>query len=188
MTGREQEIISLIARGAGPTEMFYSAHTARDHVKAIFRKVGVSSRGELVARLFAEHYGPEHHGNLVRIYSTDPGGDRPTPNLPDATDRPSPASFLYPPPKREKCAPGPGDGRARNIRGAGEVFLCAGHNQLPLQTGEGFSYHMKNGFQRPKLLRHIVHRGFSAPGPAAQAAFLRDTRRALSRDEGGPVM
>ena len=32
----------------------------RDHVKAIFDKVGVSSRGELVAKLFAEHYGPIH--------------------------------------------------------------------------------------------------------------------------------
>jgi DNA-binding NarL/FixJ family response regulator len=32
----------------------------RDHVKAIFEKVGVSSRGELVATLFAEHYAPTH--------------------------------------------------------------------------------------------------------------------------------
>jgi hypothetical protein len=29
-------------------------------VKAIFEKVGVSSRGELVATLFAEHYAPAH--------------------------------------------------------------------------------------------------------------------------------
>jgi hypothetical protein len=29
-------------------------------VKAIFEKVGVSSRGALVARLFAEHYLPIH--------------------------------------------------------------------------------------------------------------------------------
>jgi hypothetical protein len=32
----------------------------RDYVKAIFEKVGVSSRGELVAKLFAEHYAPTH--------------------------------------------------------------------------------------------------------------------------------
>jgi hypothetical protein len=31
----------------------------RDHLKTIFVKVGVGSRGELVAKLFAEHYGPE---------------------------------------------------------------------------------------------------------------------------------
>jgi hypothetical protein len=29
-------------------------------VKAIFAKVAVSSRGELVARLFADHYEPTH--------------------------------------------------------------------------------------------------------------------------------
>jgi hypothetical protein len=29
-------------------------------VKAVFDKVGVSSRGELVAKLFAEHYAPLH--------------------------------------------------------------------------------------------------------------------------------
>ena len=32
----------------------------RDYIKTIFDKVGVSSRGELVARLFAEHYAPIH--------------------------------------------------------------------------------------------------------------------------------
>jgi hypothetical protein len=32
----------------------------RDYVKAIFAKVGVSNRGELVAKLFAEHYAPLH--------------------------------------------------------------------------------------------------------------------------------
>ncbi|MFD0474858.1 hypothetical protein ACFQ0B_46390 [Nonomuraea thailandensis] len=30
----------------------------RDHLKAIFTKVDVSSRGELVARLFGEHANP----------------------------------------------------------------------------------------------------------------------------------
>jgi DNA-binding CsgD family transcriptional regulator len=57
LTDREQQITHLIARGAGTAEiadeLFLSPHTVRDHVKAIFAKVGVSSRGELVARLFA---------------------------------------------------------------------------------------------------------------------------------------
>jgi hypothetical protein len=39
-------------------------------VKAIFSKVGVSSRGEPVAKLFAEHYEPVHLGDTVHA---DPG-------------------------------------------------------------------------------------------------------------------
>ena len=34
-------------------------HTVRDHVKAIFSKVGVTSRPELTAKLFAEQFLPE---------------------------------------------------------------------------------------------------------------------------------
>jgi DNA-binding CsgD family transcriptional regulator len=70
LTDREQQITRLIARGAATAdiagELFLSAHTVRDHVKAIFQKVGVSSRGELVAKLFAEHYEPVHFGEVVR--------------------------------------------------------------------------------------------------------------------------
>jgi DNA-binding CsgD family transcriptional regulator len=65
LTPREQEITALIARGLGTAEiaerLFLSRHTVRDHVKAIFDKVRVSSRGELVARLFADHYAPIHY-------------------------------------------------------------------------------------------------------------------------------
>jgi hypothetical protein len=39
-----------------------------DYVKAIFAKVGVSSRGELVARLFAEQYEPVHLQDVVRAH------------------------------------------------------------------------------------------------------------------------
>ena len=64
LTDREQQITGLIARGAGTAEiareLFLSAHTVRDHVKAILSKVGVTSRGELVAKLFADHYEPTH--------------------------------------------------------------------------------------------------------------------------------
>lgn len=33
-----------------------SRHTIREHIKALFRKVGVRSRAELVARVFADRY------------------------------------------------------------------------------------------------------------------------------------
>jgi DNA-binding CsgD family transcriptional regulator len=72
LTDREQQITHLIARGAGTAEiadeLFLSAHTVRDHVKAIFQKVGVSSRGELVARLFAEFYEPAHLEHAARTH------------------------------------------------------------------------------------------------------------------------
>jgi DNA-binding CsgD family transcriptional regulator len=64
LTPREQEITRLIAHGlntaAIASRLHLSAHTVRDYVKTIFDKAGVSSRGELVARLFAEHYAPTH--------------------------------------------------------------------------------------------------------------------------------
>jgi DNA-binding CsgD family transcriptional regulator len=62
---RELEVTRLIARGFGTSqiaaELFLSPHTVRDHVKAVFEKVGVSSRGELVAKVFADHYAPIPH-------------------------------------------------------------------------------------------------------------------------------
>jgi DNA-binding CsgD family transcriptional regulator len=64
LSAREEQITQLIARGLSTADiarrLFLSAHTVRDYVKAIFEKVGVSSRGELVAKLFAEHYAPTH--------------------------------------------------------------------------------------------------------------------------------
>ncbi|WP_034520740.1 helix-turn-helix domain-containing protein [Actinomadura rifamycini] len=62
LSPRELEITELIARGL-PTgdiaaELVISPHTVRDHVKAIFGKTGASSRGELVARLFADRHWP----------------------------------------------------------------------------------------------------------------------------------
>ncbi|ONH24364.1 LuxR C-terminal-related transcriptional regulator [Pseudofrankia asymbiotica] len=65
LTVREQEITRAIARGLSnpeiAAELFLSPHTVRDHLKTIFAKVGVGSRGELIAKLFAEHYGPVIH-------------------------------------------------------------------------------------------------------------------------------
>jgi DNA-binding CsgD family transcriptional regulator len=62
LSEREVEVIRYVARGL-PTEkiaehLFLSPHTVRDHIKAIFEKTQVSSRGELVGKLFVEHYRP----------------------------------------------------------------------------------------------------------------------------------
>ena len=64
LSQREREIAQLVARGLGTADiaghLHLSTHTVRDHLKAVFDKVGVSSRGELVAKVFAEHYAPVH--------------------------------------------------------------------------------------------------------------------------------
>jgi DNA-binding CsgD family transcriptional regulator len=69
LTAREQEITTAVARGEGTGEiaarLHLSPHTVRDHLKAIFEKAGVSSRGELVARLFSDHYMPRHDPAVV---------------------------------------------------------------------------------------------------------------------------
>jgi DNA-binding NarL/FixJ family response regulator len=55
LTAREQEIADLIAQGlaidAIAGHLFLSEHTVRDHVKAVFHKLGVRSRPELTAKL-----------------------------------------------------------------------------------------------------------------------------------------
>jgi DNA-binding CsgD family transcriptional regulator len=65
LTPREQEVTRAVARGLSnpeiAAELYLSPHTVRDHLKAIFTKTGVASRGELVAKFFAEHYGPAMH-------------------------------------------------------------------------------------------------------------------------------
>ncbi len=66
LSDREQAVTRLIAQGVATREvatlLHLSIHTVRDHIKAIFEKVGVSSRGELVARVFADHYHTAFHG------------------------------------------------------------------------------------------------------------------------------
>ncbi|HEX8087087.1 MAG TPA: helix-turn-helix transcriptional regulator [Solirubrobacteraceae bacterium] len=65
LTKRELDVVRLVARGLGTSEiaasLFLSPHTVRDHIKAVFEKTGVSSRGELVAKVFADHYSPAGH-------------------------------------------------------------------------------------------------------------------------------
>jgi DNA-binding CsgD family transcriptional regulator len=69
LSPRERDIVRGVARGMSTpeiaTELFLSGHTVRDYLKSVFEKVGVSSRGELIAKLFAEHYADALHSAVV---------------------------------------------------------------------------------------------------------------------------
>jgi len=71
LTPRERDVLAAIARGESTAEiaaqLFLSPHTVRDYVKTVFEKVGVSSRNELVARLFGEHYSDPLHATMVHV-------------------------------------------------------------------------------------------------------------------------
>ncbi len=62
LSKREGEIMHSVVRGLSTTEIseafHISSNTVQDHLKAIFEKVGVRSRRELVAHLYAEQYQP----------------------------------------------------------------------------------------------------------------------------------
>jgi DNA-binding CsgD family transcriptional regulator len=55
LTGRETQLTSMLVEGRSikeiSTGLHLSIHTVRDHVKAVYTKVGISSRPELTARL-----------------------------------------------------------------------------------------------------------------------------------------
>ena len=68
----DRDVLGAISRGASTNEiaaeLYLSPHTVRDYVKTVFEKVGVKSRGELVARLFGEHYADRLHETMVDVH------------------------------------------------------------------------------------------------------------------------
>ena len=71
LTPRETDIVLRLCRGltvkeiAG--ELIISGHTVRDHLKTIYHKADVNSRGELVAKLFSNHVLDRFHGSVAHV-------------------------------------------------------------------------------------------------------------------------
>jgi DNA-binding CsgD family transcriptional regulator len=60
LTARERRVSKLVAQGlpnaAIAARLYLSTYTVQDHLKAIFEKLDVSNRGQLVARLFLDPF------------------------------------------------------------------------------------------------------------------------------------
>jgi DNA-binding CsgD family transcriptional regulator len=66
LTARERRVSMLVAEGlpnaAIAARLYLSTYTVQDHLKAIFEKLDVSNRGQLVARLFLDRSQPSAGG------------------------------------------------------------------------------------------------------------------------------
>jgi DNA-binding CsgD family transcriptional regulator len=62
LTPRESDVVVLVAAGRTNREiaqsLALSPHTVSDHLKSIFTKLDVASRGEMTSKLFHDHYLP----------------------------------------------------------------------------------------------------------------------------------
>lgn len=71
LTRREQEVTQWVVKGGSTAELTkalgVSPATIQQHLKSIFEKVGVSSRGELVAKVYFDCYDLRTRDNRIRI-------------------------------------------------------------------------------------------------------------------------
>ena len=72
LTPRERVITECIARGLNTNSIAARLHlspwTVQDHLKSIFEKTDTGTRGELVARIFFEHYAPPRLANPAAMW------------------------------------------------------------------------------------------------------------------------
>lgn len=75
LTRREQEVTELVLRGGSTTELAkelgVSPHTLQQHLKSIFHKTGVNSRGELVSRVWFDCDDLRARDNRQRIQAEE---------------------------------------------------------------------------------------------------------------------
>lgn len=68
LSPREEEIVKLVVRGLSTKRisrtLFISEYTVENHLRSVFEKVSVRSRGELVKRLFFDNLYPTLFGGL----------------------------------------------------------------------------------------------------------------------------
>lgn len=76
LTERERQVVGLVLTGLATKQiasrLFVSTNTVQQHLTSIFDKVGVRSRGDLVARLFFTHYEPRFRDNEHRTAASKP--------------------------------------------------------------------------------------------------------------------
>ncbi len=67
LAGADRPLLLLLGRSLREIarELRISEHTAHDHCKAIYRRVGVTSRAELAALLQAEQYAPRSRNGAM---------------------------------------------------------------------------------------------------------------------------
>ncbi|MBO0789052.1 MAG: helix-turn-helix transcriptional regulator [Actinobacteria bacterium] len=79
LTPREREVAKLLVRGRTNDDiaraLWISRYTVKDHVKAVYAKLHVTSRAELSAKLFHEHIAPQLGSQQVREFGrAEPAG------------------------------------------------------------------------------------------------------------------